>query len=123
MSVRSGSSAHSTTRPWMLTWVYQSSSDRTEIDTRGSLCMYSTRLRALSMFTSTRPFSQRYQVGTDTGWPSGRIEVTTLGFGLASRAWRSSGSGGWGTGELLGDRERVGRDPTTAPRTPAGCGP
>ena len=34
------------------------------------------------MFTSTRPSSQRYQVGTDTGWPSGRTETITLGFGL-----------------------------------------
>ena len=57
--------------------------------------MCSSRLRPSSMFTSTRPSSQRYQVAVDTGWPSRRRVVMTAGLGLRSMATAASGSGGF----------------------------
>src|SRR5919204_2887525 len=51
------------------------------------------------MFSSTRPASQSYHVGTLCGDPSGRRVATTAGFACA-RNW--STSGGTGTGGTSG---------------------
>src|ERR1700691_2143669 len=82
----------------MLTWVYQPPSSRTSRDTRGSARICSSRLRPSSMFTSTRPSSQRYQVAVDTGWPSRRSVAMTAGLGLRSMTTAASGSGGFDMG-------------------------
>src|SRR5262245_50087178 len=55
------------------------------------------------MLTRIWPFSHRYQVATDTGWPSGRTVAITASFGLASMSLTWSGSGGLGTGDSLVD--------------------
>src|SRR4051794_20787262 len=49
------------------------------------------------MFTSSRSPSSRYQVATETGWPSSRTVVMTAGFGCASRSRTLSGKGSLGT--------------------------
>jgi hypothetical protein len=50
-------------------------------ETRGSLRMWSSRLRVSAMFTSTRPFSHRYQVAAVWGEPSGSVVPMTDGLG------------------------------------------
>src|SRR5690348_1198942 len=108
MSARSGSS-WSAMRPWSVMWRYHCSPSRTVSETRGSCRRYSRRLRPSSMFTSTRPSSQTYQVATVLGLPSGATVPMTDGFGLRRTASSSSGSGGLGmvlgpTRSARGDR-------------------
>src|SRR4051794_17183158 len=95
MSSRFGSSS-SVARPCSVMCRYHRSPSRTVSETRGSWRRYSRRLRPSSMFTSTRPSSQRYQVATVFGLPSGRTVPMMDGLGLASTCWSSSGSGGLG---------------------------
>src|SRR3954451_11166606 len=95
MSARSVSSSRLMV-PCSVMWRYQESPSRTVIETRGFCRRYSRRLRPSSMFTTTRPSSQRYQVATVFGAPSGVTEPMIAGFGLASTRWSSSGSGGLG---------------------------
>src|SRR5436853_3075528 len=96
MSASESSSAIETIFPSRLTCEYQPSSPlpRTVSAARGSRRMYPSRSLVSSMFRSTRPSSQSYQVGTLCGEPSGRSVATTAGFG---RRRNSSTSGGTGT--------------------------
>src|SRR6266508_1127629 len=94
MSVRSASSSIERTRPIRLTCRYQLFSSSTVNAARGSRRMKRSRSRLSSMFTSTRPSSQSYHVGTVCGEPSGRSVATTAGLG---RERNSSISGGTGT--------------------------
>ncbi len=51
-------------------WAYQFSSSSTVIDTCGLARRYPSRTRVSSMFKSTRPSSQSYQVAAVCGVPS-----------------------------------------------------
>src|SRR5579884_18377 len=53
------------------------------------------------MLTRTRPSSQTYQVGTDTGWPSGRTVAITAGLGWARNWSIFAGTGGLAIGAPL----------------------
>src|SRR6266516_131085 len=97
MSARSGSSSIETMRPIRLTWLYQLSSSRTVSAARGSRRMNRRRRRLSSMFSSTRPFSHSYQVGTVWGEPSGRSVATTAGFGRDRNSPIFGGTGTRGT--------------------------
>src|SRR4051794_2020110 len=95
MSARSVSSSRLMV-PCSVMWRYQESPSRTVIETRGFCRRYSRRLRPSSMFTTTWPSSQRYQVATVFGAPSGVTEPMIAGLGFSSTRWSSSGSGGLG---------------------------
>jgi hypothetical protein len=59
--------------------------------------MYSSRFRAASWLSRTRPLSShRYHVATVTGVPSGRTAPITAGFGRLSTSTNSLGIGGFG---------------------------
>src|SRR2546422_4845440 len=85
MSVRPESSRISTTRPYRLTWRYQSSSNTVRL-TFGSRRIHRRRLRDSLMLTRTRPPSQSYQVTTVMGNPSGRMHPITAVVGTLKDA-------------------------------------
>src|SRR2546428_3494200 len=111
MSVRPESSRISTTRPYRLTWRYQSSSDTVRL-TFGSGRIHRSRLRDSLMLTRTRPPTQSYQVTTVMGNPSGRMHPITAVFGFLRNA--STAAGSVRSGKLLLDREK--RLPPVRPR-------
>src|SRR6266545_2660998 len=97
MSLNSGSSRISATRPKIVTCRYQSCPSSTVTETRGSRRMCFRRARVASMLTSSRSPSQSYQVAAACGDPSRRRVAITAGFALRSSASTSGGSGGFGT--------------------------
>src|SRR4051812_39006054 len=102
MPDRSSSSAISATRPLTVTCLYHSSPlPRIVSETRGSVRMFSSRLRVASMFTSTRPSSHRYQVAAVCGLPSGCCEAITDGLACARNGSSVEGSGGLGMPGVL----------------------
>src|SRR2546428_2556736 len=103
MSVRPESSRISTTRPYRLTWRYQSSSNTVRL-TFGSRRIHCSRLRDSLMLTRTRPPTQSYQVTTVMGNPPGRMHPITAVFGFLRNA--STAAGGGSSGKLLLHRKR-----------------
>src|SRR2546427_2397508 len=103
MSVRPESSRFSTTRPYRLTWRYQSSSNTVRL-TFGSRRIHRSRLRDSLMLTRTRPPSQSYQVTTVMGNPSGRMHPITAAFGFLRNL--STAAGSVSAGKVLLHRKR-----------------
>src|SRR2546428_9639261 len=103
MSVRPESSRISTTRPYRLTWRYQSSSNTVRL-TFGSRRIHRSRLRDSLMLTRTRPPSQSYQVTTVMGNPSGRMHPITAAFGFLRNL--STAAGSVSAGKVLLHRKR-----------------
>src|ERR1700686_1787686 len=63
--------------------------------------MCRSRARLSSMFSSTRPLSQSYQVAAVWGAPAGLTVATTAGFGRARNSSTSGGTGAGGTAPSL----------------------
>src|SRR5437667_5652327 len=87
-------------------WPYQLRSSSTVRAARGSRRKNRSRSLLSSMFSSTRPFSQSYQVGAVCGEPSGRSVATTAGFARERNSSTSAGTGTVGTGVSLGGGDR-----------------
>src|SRR3954463_11409879 len=96
MSLNSGSSRISATRPNSVTCRYHAAPSITVTDTRGSRRMCFSRIRVESMLTSMRSPSQSYQVTAVCGEPSCRSVAMTAGLALRRSRSTSGGSGSFG---------------------------
>src|SRR6476619_105344 len=96
MSLNSGSSRISATRPNRVTCLYHAAPSITVTDTRGSRRMCFSRMRVESMLTSMRSPSQSYQVTAVWGEPSFRSVAMTAGLALRRSRSTSGGSGSFG---------------------------